>query len=394
MENNQKKLLADRKLYVIFSITLIGVMGVASLTPAFPKIAHELHLSKSEVGWLISAFTLPGIFFTPFAGILADRFGRKAVLVPALFVFAITGSAIFFLHDFQSIILLRIVQGFGAAPLGSLNATLIADFYQGKERPAAMGYNASVLSLSTAIYPLIGGALAAMGWYYPFLLPVLAIPVGLFVIYAMPEPKIERVTNLKMYLIATSQSISRKEVVAVFILSVLTFIILYGAFLTYIPFLVDQKFGLTSPQIGLLFSFSSLTSALAATQMGKLTQKFGSLNLLKIAFLLYTFVNLLIPHTNNLYFFVIPILIFGVAQALNIPSLQTALANLSPPNQRAAFMSINGMVLRLGQTLGPLVIGLGFSVNGLFGVYYLGAAVALVGLVVLFTMVKAEKIAV
>lgn len=253
MENNQKKLLADRKLYVIFSITLIGVMGVASLTPAFPKIAHELHLSKSEVGWLISAFTLPGIFFTPFAGILADRFGRKAVLVPALFAFAIAGSAIFFLHDFQSIIFLRIVQGFGAAPLGSLNATLIADFYQGKERPAAMGYNASVLSLSTAIYPLIGGALAAMGWYYPFLLPVLAIPVGLFVIYAMPEPKIERVTNLKMYLIATSQSISRKEVVAVFILSVLTFIILYGAFLTYIPFLVDQKFGLTSTQIGLLF---------------------------------------------------------------------------------------------------------------------------------------------
>ncbi len=185
------KLLKDRRLYVIFSITLIGVMGVASLTPALPKISQALDLNKSQIALLISAFTFPGIFLTPISGVLADRWGRKRVLVPSLFIFALAGFSIFFVRSFHIIIILRIIQGVGAGPLGSLNATLVGDFFKGKERPAAMGYNASVLSLSTASYPLIGGALAGIAWYFPFVMPLLAIPVGLFVIFGIKEPEIE-----------------------------------------------------------------------------------------------------------------------------------------------------------------------------------------------------------
>jgi MFS family permease len=388
----EKRLFQDRRLYVIFSITLIGVMGVASLTPALPKISQALDLSKAEIALLISAFTFPGIFLTPVAGVIADRWGRKTVLVPSLFIFALAGFAIFFTRNFHVILVLRVIQGVGAAPLGSLNTTLVGDFFKGKQRPAAMGYNASVLSLSTASYPLIGGALAGIAWYFPFLMPLLAIPVGLFVIFGIKEPEIEKMTSFKEYLKATSGSIMRKEVLGIFILGILTFIILYGAFLTYIPFLVNQKFNLEAPQIGILLSISSLTTALLATQVGKLTNRFGGLSLLKVAFLLYFIVSVLIPNVNNLYLFLIPILIFGSAQALNIPSLQTSLANLAPDNQRGIFMSLNGMVLRIGQTLGPIVIGLGFAFRGMEGVYYLSALVALLGLLVLFTMISAKKI--
>jgi len=386
------KLLKDRRLYVIFSITLIGVMGVASLTPALPKISQALDLNKSEIALLISAFTFPGIFLTPIAGVVADRLGRKAVLIPSLFIFALAGFSIFFVKDFHLIILFRVIQGIGAAPLGSINTTLVGDFFRGKDRPAAMGYNASVLSLSTASYPLIGGALAGIAWYYPFIMPLLAIPVGLFVIFGIREPKIEKVSDLKQYIKAISTSIVKKEVMGIFLLGILTFIILYGAFLTYIPFLVSQKFNLAAPQIGVLLSISSLTTAVLATQVGRLTNKFGSLFLLKAAFTLYFIVSLIIPHVNHLYLFLLPILIFGSAQALNIPSLQTSLANLAPDYQRGAFMSLNGMVLRIGQTLGPLIIGIGYSIGEMDGVYYLSALVALLGLMVLFTMINAKKI--
>ena len=389
---SEKKLLKDRRLYAIFSITLVGVMGVASLTPALPKISQALDLNNAEIALLISAFTFPGIFLTPVAGVLADRFGRKAVLIPALFIFALGGFSIFFVKNFHLIIILRVIQGVGAAPLGSINITLVGDFFRGKDRPAAMGYNASVLSLSTASYPLIGGALAGIAWYYPFILPLLAIPVGLFVIFGIREPEIEKVSDFKEYIRAISASIVKKEVLGIFLLGILTFLILYGAYLTYIPFLVSRRFDLESPQIGILLSISSLTTAILATQIGRLTSKFGSLFLLKTAFVLYLIVSLLIPHINNLYLFLIPILIFGSAQALNMPSLQTTLTNLSPDNQRGAFMSLNGMVLRLGQTLGPIVIGIGYSVGDMNGVYYLSAIVALLGLVVLFTMISPKKI--
>ncbi len=391
---NEDKLLKDRRLYVIFSITLIGVMGVASLTPALPRISQALDLNKSEIALLISAFTFPGIFLTPVAGVFADRLGRKTVLIPALFIFGLAGFSIFFVKNFHLIILFRVIQGIGAAPLGSINITLVGDFFRGKDRPAAMGYNASVLSLSTASYPLIGGALAGIAWYYPFILPLLAIPVGLFVIFGIREPEFEKVSDFRQYIKAISTSIGKKEVIGIFLLGILTFLILYGAFLTYIPFLVSQKFDLSPPRIGILLSISSLATAIIATQVGKLTNRFGSLFLLKTAFALYLIVSLLIPYVNNLYLFLIPILIFGAAQALNMPSLQTSLANLAPDNQRGAFMSLNGMVLRIGQTLGPLVIGIGYAAGDMKGVYLLSAFVAFLGLVVLFTMISSKKISV
>jgi MFS family permease len=367
-------------------------MGVASLTPALPRISQSLDLTKSQVALLISAFTLPGIFLTPIGGVLADRLGRKAVLVPSLFIFALAGFSIFFVRNFHLIILLRVAQGIGAASLGSINITLVGDFFRGKDRPAAMGYNASVLSLSTASYPLIGGALAGIAWYYPFILPLLAIPAGLFVIFGIREPDIEKVSDLKQYFKAISISIGKKEVIGIFLLGILTFIILYGAFLTYIPFLVSERFDLAPPQIGILLSISSLTTAVLATQVGKLTNLFGSLSLLKTAFVLYFIVSLLIPNIDHLYLFMLPILIFGSAQALNMPSLQTSLANLAPDNQRGAFMSLNGMVLRIGQTLGPLVVGIGYAAGDFKGVYYLSAFVALLGLLILFTTISSKKI--
>lgn len=378
------ELLRDKRLYVIFSITLIAVMGVASITPALPKISHTLNLNKSQIALLISAFTFPGIFITPVTGILADRWGRKMVLTPSLFIFGISGFSIFFVHDFHYIIILRVIQGVGAASLSSINTTLIADYFKGKQRPEAMGYNASVLSLSTATYPLLGGVLAGMAWYYPFIMPLLAIPVGLFVIYGIEEPQIAQNSSFKTYLKDISISVFRKEVIAIFILSILTFIILYGALLTYLPFLLDQTFNFKAPQIGIVFFISSLATAIFATQVGNLTIRFGSISILKTAFVLYLIVMLFIPIISNIYLFIIPIILFGIAQALNIPSLQTVMANLAPEDQRGAFLSLNGMVLRLGQTLGPLIIGIGYSIGGLNGSYLAGAAIAFMGIIVLF----------
>ncbi len=78
----------------------------------------------------------------------------------------------------------------------------------------------------------------------------------------------------------------------------------------------------------------------------------------------------------NLAVLLVPTMIFGVAHGLNIPSLQTSLTGLAPMRHRAAFMSINGTVLRLGQTLGPMLMGLVFVAGGLDVTFYVGAGFA------------------
>jgi len=381
-------LLHDKRLHVIFGITLTAMLGVSSLTPAFPKIAQSLRLTEVQVSYLISVFTLPGIFLTPVAGILADRYGRKAVLTPSLFLFGLAGFACFFSRNFFWLLFFRFFQGIGASALGSLNITLIGDFFQGKQRAAAMGYNASVLSIGLAIFPFVGGLLAEIAWYEPFALPLIALPVGLAVIFSIKSPHIKNSQKLSVYFSNVWKSVRTKEALGLFSLSILTFVILYGAFLSYFPFLLTSKFNLSPFQIGIFFSISSLSTAITSSQLGRLVGRFSEVNLIKWAYGLYIAVGLMMPFINTLYFYIVPMVMFGVAQGINIPSLQTLLVRLAPTEQRALFMSVNGMVLRIGQTLGPLFIGLGFAISGISGVFYLAAFVAACMLVLVFLMLK------
>ena len=368
------------------------VMGVASLTPAFPKIARELNLSETQVAMLISVFTLPGIFLAPLAGILGDRLGRKMVLVPSLFLFALAGFACFFSRNIFLLLFFRFIQGIGASSLGALNMALIADFFSGKDRGTAMGYNASILSLGTASYPFVGGLLAGMAWYAPFILPLAAIPVGVALIFYIDEPKIHRTLALTDYLKNAWQSIRQKEVLGLFLISILTFVVLYGAYLSYFPFLLSQKFQLSAPQIGIILSLSSLSTAVTSSQLGKLIHRFSELTLLKVAFVLYFFVCVLVPNISNLYVLIFPVVLFGIAQGINLPSLQTLLANLAPENQRAIFLSMNGMVLRIGQTIGPVFIGLGFAVSGIEGAFYLAGIIAIFVFISIFVLLGKLKL--
>jgi ACDE family multidrug resistance protein len=374
---NQRKIYLDANLQIIFGVTLTAVMGVASISPAFPRIVEGLNLSPEAVGLLITVFTFPGVILTPVLGVLADHFGRKRILVPSLILFGIAGGACSLARDFNLLLLLRFLQGIGAASLGSLNVTIIGDLYSGKERVAAMGYNASVLSVGTASYPSIGGALATLGWYYPFTFHSVAIPVGLLVLFSLknPEPKSEQ--HLKEYLGNAWQSIKNRQVVGLFAASVTTFIILYGAYLTYLPLLIGGSFGASPLIIGLIMSSMSLTTAITSSQLGRLAKVYPERTLLKAAYIFYASALVIVPFVPNLWVLLIPIIIFGVGHGLNIPSIQTLLAGLAPMEHRAAFMSVNGMVLRLGQTLGPLLMGAVFGLWGIGGVFYAGAVFAI-----------------
>ena len=96
----------------------------------------------------------------------------------------------------------------------------------------------------------------------------------------------------------------------------------------------------------------------------------------------------MIPFMRNLWAFLIPIIIFGIAHGVNIPNIQTLLAGLAPMEYRAAFMSVNGMVLRLGQTLGPLLMGAIFGMWGIGSVFYAGAGFAIVMFIVVAIMIR------
>ena len=380
-------LLRDQNLYVIFGITLTAVMGVSSIAPALPSISRSLSVSTDQIGLLITFFTLPGIIFTPILGIIADRYGRKRVLVPSLFLFGIAGTACAFATSFEQLLLFRVFQGVGSASLGALNLTLIGDLYSGNTRATAMGYNGSVLSVGTAMYPAVGGALAVLGWYYPFFLTLIAIPVGIFALVSLKPAALQSGGSLNLYFNEIGSALKSKLVIGLFAGIFLTFIMLYGGYITFFTILLDEKFEKSAFMIGIILSSSSLITAVTSSQLGKLTLRFNEKTLILIASVIYTLIFLAIPFIDNIWWFVIPIGMFGVAQGINIPSILNLLTGYAKKEYRAAFLSINWMVMRFGQALGPYLLGIVYLYYQIEGIFFFAAGAGLLFIIVNLTMV-------
>jgi ACDE family multidrug resistance protein len=375
---SEGKLFQDRNLQIVFGVTLMAVLSVSSITPAFPSIMEEFNITPGRVGLLITFFTLPGVFLSPVLGVLADRLGRKRILVPSLFLFAIAGAACAFTRDFNLLLVLRIFQGIGGASLGSINTTLIGDLYSGPRRAEAMGLNASILSIGTASYPAIGGALAVFGWNYPFLLPLLALPIGIAVLFFLHNPEPKNHQDLGEYISGTWRHLKNIKILGFFLAGIITFLLLYGTLLTYFPLLLAERFDASPFIIGLLISAMSLTTATVSSQLGRIYKLAPLGTIIAGSFALYGVAYILIPQMPVLWLILIPVALFGIAHGGNVPGLQTGVAGLAPLEHRAAFMSLNATVLRLGQTIGPPVMTLIYLQQGYAVIFYVSGAIAFV----------------
>ncbi|MCB0157609.1 MAG: MFS transporter [Caldilineaceae bacterium] len=380
-------------LQIVFGVALIAVLRSDSISPAFPAMAQALGVSSQNIGLLITVFAMPSIFLTPLLGVLADRWGRKHVLVPSLLLFGVAGGACMFARSFELLLTLRLVQGIGAAALSMLNITLIADLYRGHDLTTAMGYNAGIRSTGSTIYPILGGLLASLAWYYPFALSLLALPVALLVLLRLQNPEPEGNLRFATYLRQMMASLKTAEITALFLAGCIVFIMMFGAYLTYFPFLLEGKFGTAALGIGLFLATRSTVNALIASQLGRLVQRWSVQSLLKSSFLLYAFVFALLPFARSLATIGILTIVLGMAEGFYWPSSQAILGALAPLEHRAGFVAANDMVLKIGQTIGPLVMGIAFVRFGLTGTFLLAALLGLSGFALLTAFVAPRRVA-
>lgn len=377
-------LIESTNLQILFAITFVAMMGVSSITPALPIMSEKLGINPQEAGFLITVYTLPGLS-APLLGLLADRFGRKTILTPSLVVFSLTGAMIALVRNFKLMIVLRFFQGLSAAPLVSLSVTLIGDLYTGEDRETAIGYNVSTQNIGNAIFPIIGGLVTVFGWYYPFFLPLLALPVAICVFLFLRVPKVKKEKALKEYLQGFRQLVRSPRVITLFLLTIGTFILLFGAYLTYFPFLLSNSFGVSSSIIGLMVAFMPLTTIITALNTGKFTGKYSERKILQVAFLLYTLALFMIPLAPWIFLFLLLTIIFGIGHGLNMPIRQTLLLKSAEKKHRALLMTINGAFIKFGQSLGPFLMGILLGIGGIKSVFYVSALFSLV-LLVLVTL--------
>ena len=383
----------DKNFYIANSVMLVAIIGGTPIAPILPTLAKNFNVSLQEIDLVLTAFFAPSAFIAPIFGVLADRLGRKQVLIPSLLLFAIAGGCSAFVQDFNVFLGLRFLQGIGAASLEVLSLTLLGDLYTRKMLTIAMGFNASMIGISSALYPALGGALGGFSWQYPVLLSVTAFPIAMLSVMVLKLPNKQRSNqnnNLQNYLKNTWKSVSNRSVLGLFLVVGSFFIIQIGAFIAYIPKLAEVSHGASGLISGILLGISSISAAFVASQLGFFARQLSEIKLIKIACIISAVALLIIPTVNNVWLLLIPNLLFGASFGMALPPTRALLAGLAAQDTRGGFMAVNATFQSLGQTFGPILAGIAFGLWGMHGVFWTAAGFSLVTLV-LFNFLLTPK---
>jgi len=189
--------------------------------------------------------------------------------------------------------------------------------------------------------------------------------------------KLETPGKLSDYLGGVWREMRRMEVLGLFLISLVTFILIFGPYLVFLPVILATRFDATPLIIGLIMSCGSISTAITSARLEPLARRFPERQLIRAAFFFYAASFLAIPLLPTIWLFPLPVMLFGFAQGINYPGVLSLLAGLAPTQNRAAFMSANGMVLRAGQTLGPVLTAGAFLWGGIESVFQLSAALSL-----------------
>ncbi|MFH8366941.1 MFS transporter [Streptomyces sp. NPDC018031] len=181
------------------SLVLIGLDNLI-LNLALPMIQTDLRATGSELQWVVDSYTLVFGGLLLLAGGLADRFGRRRLLLLGLAVFAVFSLAAAFAGSPEVLIALRAAMGAGAAMIMPATLSVIKDVFPAEEQAKAIGIWAGAAALGVPLGPVVGGLLLEHFWWgsvFLVNLPVVAVALAAGALL-VPESRDERHPGLDL----------------------------------------------------------------------------------------------------------------------------------------------------------------------------------------------------
>ncbi|MDT9592251.1 MFS transporter [Nocardioides zeae] len=170
-----------RVLGVSLVVGFMVLLDVTIVNVAVPSMTESLGTGPGTIQWVVSGYALTFGLTLVTGGRLGDAFGRRRLMVVGLLGFIASSAAAGLAPDALWLIVARLVQGASAGLLTPQNSGLIQTLFRGRERGVAFGTFGLVVSVSSAIGPVLGGVIIALagiedGWRWIFLVNV---PIGL-----------------------------------------------------------------------------------------------------------------------------------------------------------------------------------------------------------------------
>jgi len=366
---------------VVFATTLAAITTNTVVIAALPDITDHFGLSGALSGLPVASAALPGVFLALVVGLLADRFGRRPVLVTCLLLFGGFGMAAAAAPSFWVLLLLRVGQGAGASGLVNLAIVLIGDHWSGRERARRISWNAAVLTLGIAILPVIGGWLAEAGsWRTPFLLCGFGIGVAILARLVLPAPHQRQPIPLRTQLREARPYVTDPTVVTAVSLGAVLFTLVFGLTLGTLPEHLEQEFGIGAGGRGLVLLANAVLSIVVILALPRIHRRLGRNTTIVVGTVAYAVGALCVATATRVPLVVVAAGFAGLAEGLVIPTLQDYVAGTPPAQSRGIVVALFTTGTRLGQTIGPLLAAATIAATSTRAAFVIGT-VASLGLV-------------
>jgi MFS family permease len=356
--------LRDPGFQALLLANVLGPLGSGLLSPILDSLIAPFGTSPADIGLLISVYTAPAIVMIPVAGVLADRIGRKPVLLGGLILFGSAGVSIALTTDFRVALALRLLQGVGFGAITPTIITSIGDLYDGTEEATAQGIRFTGSGLSSAVFPLLSGSLVVLAWQYPFFIYAMAFPIAAVVFVRFDEPTARDddradtdVEGTRSQLLSLARLLRQRRVIALVLARGLPMFVWIG-FVTYNSIIVTNVMGGTPAQAGVLFAIVSLVYATAASQAGRVTDVFdsrfyplvGAQICLAVGFVVFLFSpNLAVAGSGTV--------LLGIGFGLSLALYRSIITGLASESLRGGLVSVAESFGRVTATAAPICMG-------------------------------------
>src|SRR5215204_155356 len=166
---------------VLLLSSCLAVLGAVLLAPVLPRIQDAFTGTPGVEALTPIVLTAPALVIgltATIAGRIVDRVGRKRLLVVALVVYAVVGTAPLWLPSLELIVVSRVLVGLTEAAIMTCCTTLLADYFHGSQRERYFGLQVVYTTVAATIFFGLGGALGAANWRTPFWLYVVSLPLA------------------------------------------------------------------------------------------------------------------------------------------------------------------------------------------------------------------------
>ena len=344
-------------LAIAIAVGAMGTLGFSVTAPILPDLADAFGVSQGSIGLVQGSISLAGVIFSALIGYLADRIGRRRVILTALALFSVFGVAGFFARSFWALVAVRFMQGVGTSGILGVGIVLIGDAFEGDARTRAMGVNMTGLQMTSLLGPMVAGLLAIGGIFRPFLIFLVGIPLAAWASRMpadRPEGSVERpLRHLAAAVTAMRGQRTLADYAGVLAATFVATYLLHGLGLTVVPLLLDDVFGIDVAARGVLIASFQLGIVLAAIRIGMLIDWIGRVNLITAAFTLMAAGSAVTALAPSALAVVAGLTVCGFGFGAFVPQAQAYAATVGGQHYRGLTVLIWVTIIRLSQLIGP-----------------------------------------